>query len=720
MDRSGRKWLAWAAVPAAMVVVPALAAAAWLWPLAPPSFQSVRTGYVPSEAYLLDRHGVLLATRRLEFGVRRFAWTPLADVSPALADAIVQGEDRRFAQHHGVDWRAAAGAARDTLLHGRRRGASTLTMQLASLLQAPQALAAQGGPKDWSAKRAQVRFALGLERRWSKAQILEAYLNLVQFRGELQGIGAASQLLARHAPAGLDAAEGKVLAALLPSPNAAPERVTRRACARDREADCTLLRATAQRLLAAPAAGADANAPGSSDTAMLAPHVARLLLQRPGERLRSTLDAGIQRVAQESLARQLALIADHEVRDGAALVVDNDSGEVLAYVGSAGPASRAPQVDGVRAPRQAGSTLKPFLYEQAIEQRLLTAASILDDVPVNIDTASGIYLPQDYDHDYKGAVSVRTALGSSLNVPAVRALMLVGVEPFRQRLQALGYAGITEEGSWYGYSLALGSAEVTLWEQAQAYRALARGGQPGALRLRLDEHAAPAGRLLGQAASFVVGDMLSDRAARIATFGLGGSLSTAYWSAVKTGTSKDMRDNWCVGYTQRYTVAVWVGNFEGGPMHNVSGVTGAAPAWREIMDALQAPSAEPGPKAPLGAEAHAIRYAAGIEAPRHEWFLAGTVPRGEITPVAREARRARIHSPANGMVLAIDPDIPERLQRVPLTVQGGEGGQSLQLDGADLGPAANTLLWAPSRGAHRLNLVAADGQVLDRILFTVR
>src|SRR6185503_15858039 len=172
----------------------------------------------------------------------------------------------------------------------------------------------------------------------------------------------------------------------------------------------------------------------------------------------------------------------------------------LAYVASAGPVSRARNVDGVRARRQAGSTLKPFLYELALERGYLTAASLLNDAPITLDTASGIYLPQDYDRDFKGLVSVRTALGSSLNVPAVRALMLVGVEPFRDRLYSLGYAGITQPGEFYGYSLALGSAEVSLWEQVQAYRTLARSGQWAPIRTQTRADAADVSLLAPDAA----------------------------------------------------------------------------------------------------------------------------------------------------------------------------------------------------------------------------
>ncbi len=699
---------------AVLVLLLAIATAVMLRPLQPASFDAVRAGYTPSDGILLDRHGEILDTQRVEFGVRRLAWTPLAGISPALLTAVVEGEDRRFWRHAGVDALGMAGALRDALIDHRVRGASTITMQLASLLESPRS--PHKAARSLMQKLHQVRLAMGLESHWSKQQILEAYLNLLQFRGELQGIRAASLVLAHKAPSGLSTAESMVFAALLPGPAASPERVALRGCARldagAADATCAEVREAATRLL---------NKGGEVGVAdRLAPHLAASLLRQPGQRIRTTIDSSVQRLVRSALNRQLDSLGSQNVRDGAAIVVDNASGDVLAYVGSAGPDSRAAAVDGVRAPRQAGSTLKPFLYELALERRYMTAASLLDDLPVNIDTVSGVYIPQDYDHDYKGPVSVRTALGGSLNVPAVRTLMLVGVETLRDRLHALGYAGITEDGAYYGYSLALGSAEVTLWEQAQAYRTLALGGRFSSLRILADDPVPQQRSMLPADASFIVGDVLSDRAARAVTFGLGNSLATSYWSAVKTGTSKDMRDNWCVGYSSRYTVAVWVGNFEGDSMHDVSGVTGAAPAWREIMDGLHDDAGSVPPSVPSGVTAVQVRYSSSVEPPRREWFLNGTAPRGTIDSVAHDARIARIANPVNAMVVAMDPDIPADRQRIPITVQGGAPDHVLRLDGSALGPASATILWAPTPGAHRLALEDQTGRVVDRILFTVR
>jgi len=240
------------------------------------------------------------------------------------------------------------------------------------------------------------------------------------------------------------------------------------------------------------------------------------------------------------------------------------------------------------------------------------------------------------------------------------------------------------------------------------------------LRIRADDVAPGGRRLMPDEASFVVGDVLGDRAARTLTFGLNNQLNTNFWSAVKTGTSKDMRDNWCIGYTLRYTVAVWVGNFEGDSMHEVSGVTGAAPAWREIIDALYVNDGSSAPPAPAGVRSAWARYAPAVEPPRREWFLAGTEPMGAIEAVARRDRLPHIASPANGMIIAIDPDIPPDRQRVAITVQGGAADLVVRLNDVVLGAAANPLSWQPSMGPQRLVLEDRQRRTLDRVLFTVR
>ena len=585
-------------------------------------------------------------------------------------------------------------------------------MQLASLLDQPGV--ALHLRRDLGAKWAQMRAAQALERDWSKAQIVEAYANEVGFRGELRGIAAAAAALFGKRPAGLTAAESLVLVTMISTPNLPPPTLAARACklahAHALAHDCAAVTALTLRTLAANAAPITLPA--------YAPHLARRLLHHPGEQLRTTLDLRLQERVNDTLATQLARLGGRNVRDAAAVVLDNASGAVLAYVGSAGRQSQAPAVDGVMAPRQAGSTLKPFLYGLAFEQRYLTPASLLEDSPINLETATGLYIPQNYDRDFKGVVSARTALASSLNVPAVRTLVLVGVARLREHLFDLGYHGIDHDGEYYGYSLALGSAEVTLLEQANAYRALANGGRFSAVHFTAATAPSAATQLISPAAAFLVADVLADAAARAITFGLDSPLSTAFWSAVKTGTSKDMRDNWCIGFSTRYTVAVWVGNFEGDAMADVSGITGAAPAWAAIMQALQGEQAPAAPPAPDGVVARDIEFVPALEAPRREWFIDGTAM-SRIELLGASGQAPRILSPANGVMIALDPDIPQGHQSIMFESRGAARNAKLYLDDVVIGPASKRVAWFPQPGYHRLELRDA-ARVQDSVRFTVR
>ncbi|HZW75457.1 MAG TPA: transglycosylase domain-containing protein, partial [Caldimonas sp.] len=397
-------------------------------------------------------------------------WVALDDISPALAATLVAAEDKRFYEHHGVDWPGLAGAAWDSLrrsFDGRRpRGGSTITMQLAGLLD--PALAPNANARTLGQKWDQLEAALAIEKQWTKAQILEAYLNLASYRGEIVGLDAAAHALFGKTASGIDAREAAILVALLRGPNASPAALAQRACAVAAHSAPAMSCEEVRAMTTIALAGAYRLRPRWND----APHLATKLLSKPGERLRSTLDADLQRFAVATLREHLAELASRGVGDGALLVLDNASGETLAYVGSSGELSSATQVDGVTAKRQAGSTLKPFLYALAIDQRLLTAASLVDDSPFAIATARGMYVPQNYDRDFKGLVSARTALGSSLNVPAVRTLEVVGLERFHDTLRRLGFDTLTEADEYYGASLALGGADVTLLALANAYRAL--------------------------------------------------------------------------------------------------------------------------------------------------------------------------------------------------------------------------------------------------------
>ena len=703
--RDRRHWL-WVGLGALLVAILTLNFLTMPPPM--PGYATVRAAWQPSEAWLYDRNGVLIDSSRVDFTRRRLGWTPLDKVAPPVAAALVAAEDHRFYAHGGVDWLATMAALRNRLQGKPSRGASTLSMQVAGFL-APDL--ARPGARGWLDKVRQMRAGLAIDGAWSKPQILEAYLNLAGFRGEAQGIGAAALGLFGKTPDALSGDDALLLVALLPDPQASAATVARRACAMARGKDCARFESAAYSMFG-PARSLQLD-PG------LAPHLAQRLLTKPGLRITTTLDINVQRLVIGALKRQLEGLGGSRARDGAVVVLDNASGDVLAYVGGIGGNSTAPAVDGASAYRQAGSTLKPFLYAQAIEKGYLTAASILDDSPVQLDTASGLYVPQNYDKGFKGAVSVRSALAGSLNVPAVRTLLLVGVDAFRDRLFDTGYQGLVEDGDYYGYSLALGSAEVTLLEQADAYRSLANGGRWAPWRLTATDPRPAARAVTTPQAAWIVANMMADPNARAVTFGLDSSLRLPFWAAVKTGTSKAMRDNWCVGFSDRYTVAVWVGNVEGDAMRAVSGTSGAAPVWRDVMLALHADQPGRAPAMPAGVEARTIAYTGNIEQPRREYFLKGT-GMTLIASAPPESRRPRITNPVSGSVYAIDPDIPIDRQRLAVAVTGDAMTHRLVLDQRDLGDASTAPMILPGPGRHRLALLDLSGKVVDQVVFTMR
>jgi penicillin-binding protein 1C len=682
-----------------------------------PAFQEIRAAHRSSDVTFLDRTGEVLHEQRTDLRARRLAWTRLSEISPALIAAVIASEDRRFYRHTGVDFRGLAGALLQRLTGGPPRGGSTISMQVATFV-APD-LRRRGGPRSLLEKWRQMRVAWSLESRWSKTEILETYLNRVTFRGELQGIAAATHVLASKEPHGITEPDALVLGALIRSPGASRETLARRAWSL-REA---VGGHSSREEIAAAAAGMTTMPPGNGPRTVQAPHFARRLLTTspaapPGAAVRTTLDGPLQRLATETLVRQLLAVREGHVRDGAVLAVDNASGDVLAYVGGSGILSSALHVDGVQARRQAGSTLKPFLYGMALERRLLTSASLLEDTPLDVPLPGGIYRPRNYDDRFRGLVSVRTALAGSVNVPAVRTLALVGSDAFVAQLQRLGLDGVTESGEFYGPSLALGSVDVSLWELVNAYRSLANGGRWSPLRMAPDPMPPSPRRVYNEQTAFLLSSILADRESRSITFGLESPLATRFWTAVKTGTSKDMRDNWCIGYSNRYTVGVWVGNFSGEPMWDVSGITGAAPVWLELMAYLHRHVPGTPPTPPGGVVPQTIGFPHGVESDRTEWFLAGTEPI-ESTP-APVTIGARILAPASGTLIALDPGIPAPRQRVVFEAQVRDPSVRWVLDGLDLGPARGLHPWQPTRGAHTLSLADAEGRSLDTVGFEVR
>lgn len=718
-----------AGISAAALLIIVLAATAARFVAVLPDFEAVRARWRPCDAQLLDRHGEPIHEMRVDAHGRRLAWTPLDAISPALKDAVLASEDRRFFHHHGVDVTAIAASLAGRLAGRRARGASTITMQVAAMI-APQIARTRTRRRTAREKLYQIAAALALERRWSKAQILEAYLNLVTYRGEIEGVSAAARVIFGKMPTGIDAAEGIVLASLIKAPNAPAPVLERRAEALRSSmtrffafAPGTKPGGPVQPVRASPAevsAAVDrviAARPRDFTRATLAPRVAEQLLREGKLTAGSTLDRALQAFTLDALRRHVLEVHDRNVDDGAAIVVENATGEVWAYVGGTGVLSSAPYVDGVRAMRQPGSALKPFLYALALERRLLTPASLLADTPLELPEQRGLYRPLDYDREFRGLVSMRVALASSLNLPAVRTIDLVGVEAFTNHLRASGFEGLVEQGDYYGAALALGSADVRLWDLVNAYRTLANRGRYSAMRIASEDPPGSARRIYSPATAFIISDILADRASRATTFGLENALATRYWSAVKTGTSKDMRDNWCVGYTRRFTVGVWVGNFSGAAMHDVTGITGAAPVWLEVMNYLDERFGSETVARPPEVISRRVDFPGDTEPARTEWFIAGTEPNGKSAALSQ---LPHILSPAPRTVVAIDPDIPIDRQRVAFVASAGAAGDHWMLDNRVLCTAAAVTMWTPKPGVHTLVLADASGRAVDANSFLVR
>ena len=681
-----------------------------------PSFNEVRKSYKKSDTMILDRNGRPLYELRTNRQIRRLGWTALRDISPALLLAVVFAEDKRFFEHSGVDYLSIGAALIGGIDRDSLRGASTITMQLASLLN--EELRPSRGRRTILQKWEQIKEANKLEKQWNKREILEAYLNMISFRGELQGINAASRGLYGKAPHGLNQPEALILASLIRSPNASSGDIYKRAMLLKKILNWQIKKSEIKAAIQ-PVLG-----PASPDPASdIAPHAARFILKRisalKGKRVKCTIDAGLQRFALERLTNQLGTLGSQNVTNGAVLAIDNKTGEVLAYVSSTSDPERDRYVDGVQAKRQAGSTLKPFLYALAFEKKILTPASILEDAPIDMPVSSGIYHPNNYEGDFKGLVTARSALASSLNIPAVRTLSLVGEELFLSRLRSLEISGITESGAYYGPSMALGSIDVSLWELTNAYRCLANGGilsKPGFIFKSKNSRYTK--RVFSLESAFIVSDILSDREARSLTFGLENPLATQIPDAVKTGTSKDMRDNWCVGYSHKYTVGVWVGNFSGEAMWDVSGISGAAPVWIEIMNRLHSGESKYiKQNSPAVTRKH-ISFSEEIEEPREEWFIKGTEP--DKTSLKTGQLNQRIIYPPSGAILAIDPDIPQDLQKVFFISKPENSRTHWLLNDSPVDKIGGSASWSPVPGMHTLSLCDEEGHMIDTVKFEVR
>jgi penicillin-binding protein 1C len=540
-----------------------------------------------STVLVLDRDGVLVrevlvGTSAVDNPVR------LEELSPWVVPALLAAEDSRFFEHPGVDPVAVTRAIAQLAAQGRIvSGASTLTQQLARNLETR--------PRTARGKLREMALALRIEASLSKAQILEQYLSRIEFGPRLIGIEAASRHYFGKSARALDLSEVAALVSLprgpsLYDPRRRPQLLERRRL-RVLSRMESLGLVTPEQLSRAELTPMRFNTePAPQGAEHLSFAVAQHFTGGAGERVRSlrtTLSSSLQREAEQLAKASLPALAAHGGSGISLVVLDNEAGDVLAYVGSPGyfDRERLGANDGVVALRQPGSALKPFVYAAAIAELGYGAATLLPDLPRDYVVPGGSFAPRNYDQRFRGPVLLRQALGSSLNMPALAVSSRLGPAKLLQVLHDFGFGSLDRSAEHYGVGLALGDGEVTLLEATTAYAALARGGELLPARLLLDAAGSATKRVVPRDVAALVTDMLSDDSARAAGFGRDSVLNLPFAVAAKTGTSKGFRDNWALGYTREVTVGVWVGNFDGSPLSDASGITVAGPVFHDLMQA---------------------------------------------------------------------------------------------------------------------------------------
>lgn len=693
---------------AGLASLPALALIAWLsLPLV--SLPDALFTPAPTSVELLDRNGESLRVIPSEAGYGRPVTE--ADIPANLLAATISAEDKRYFRHHGVDPYASLRAGYSLVRHQRVvSGGSTISQQLIKICE-PR-------PRTFRTKFIEAIQALRLEQIWDKQRILSEYLNRLDYGNRQIGCANAAKFYFGKPVWNLTASEAALLAGLPQGPSRLnpfrhlPRAQTRQHWILERmhlngHLDLAQLHYATNQPIQLVRSHRDFNAPHFCELAL-----ARIdPLAQPKQR-RTTLDLELNREAQQILHRHVSALRMQNVLNGAAVVIHNPSGDVMALVGSQDYFSNdGGQINGAWTPRSPGSALKPFLYQMAFEQGF-TPATILADVPTEFPTSSGIYRPVNYDRRHRGPVRARLALANSLNIPAVSLLQRIGgADVFKTRLNALQLSTINLPADHYGLGLAIGNPEVRLLELANAYACLARLGEYRPFRLyRPIDDTVDTTQLLDPVASYLVADILSDNDARAQAFGLHSPLNLGFKVACKTGTSSDFRDNWCIGYTPDFTVAVWVGNFNGSGMQNVSGISGAGPVMRDLMHHLRRRFGTSWYQRPPGIVEETIHpYTGKLIAPNtrlalsaeeifdrrhepnflaqadfdvngrtrlpgifHEWINSSENHlSGVVTATPLHPSNWQILTPVTGTVFYLDADLPDNSRYIPLRTTGG-------------------------------------------------
>jgi penicillin-binding protein 1C len=717
--RAMKRWcmrLAKAAVAAFVLLILATA-----FSLKPSALHLQLSGNGSERFQVLDRNGeplgITYAGRFNTLDVR-----PLHAMPETLWRAFITAEDRQFFTHHGVDWQARVGAIWQNIHAGRKvRGASTITEQVVRILS-PR-------PRSFWSRWVEGLEAIWLEQRHSKGEILAFYLNQVPYAANRRGVAQAARYYFDRDVNTLTTKEMLALAVLPRAPSALdlyrhPERIEpaisrlAQAMQSRNELSAEIAAATLQQKLSVTPPSPPRSA------AHFIQYIRETVPYQLSSRgvLVTTLDANLQQQVQQLLDERLRNLLRKQVHNAAAIVADHRTGEILAYASAsvADGAAAAPtsEIDAVRSARQPGSALKPFLYVTALELGW-SPATILTDVPMEESIGSGLHDFRNYSRSFYGPISLREALGNSLNIPAIETIDFVTPKRYLEKLHALGFDTLTEDAEYYRDGLALGTGEVRLLDLTQAYAALANRGQWRTFTPLSQRHENAAFTpIFTEEAASLIGHILSDPHARRREFGASSVLNLPVQTAVKTGTSTDYRDAWIVGYNARYVVGVWMGNLDRSPMDGVTGSTGPALVMRDIMRGLnqrqvsRALYLSPKLVAKQICTTMGKTLSDGDCFPRTEYFIAGSESApSEVTPAKAAPTALTIIRPTEGLHLAYDPRRPAALQAFEFSVRKSAPLNDLewQVDGHTLATTREEkLLWPLERGSHTLTVIERD------------
>lgn len=624
-------------VVAALVFIP-LFLLSWFSQLPNPQVLAVREQPVTTKIF--DRNGKLLYQIYAE---QNRTPVDLSHIPPYLTEATIAIEDKNFYKHRGFDVEAIIRAGRETFLHQNIQGGSTITQQLIkSTLLSPE--------RSYERKIKEVILAFWAEQLYTKDQILEMYFNEVSYGGTAWGVEAASQVYFGKDVKDLTLAQAALLAGLPAAPTDYSPFGAHPELAKQRQEE-VLDRMVAEGYITQAQATDAKNEKlvfASPSIPIYAPHFVMYvkdelikeygikMVEQGGLQVYTTLDLSLQQEAEKTVREEVDKLKPLQVGNGAMVITDPKTGEILAMVGSRDyfDIEHQGNVNVTTALRQPGSSIKPVTYATALEKGL-TAATAIDDSPVAFPDGDNVYAPVNYDGRFHGRVTLRDALGNSLNIPAVKTLNQIGVRTMIAKAQQMGITTWDDENR-FGLSLTLGGGEVRMIDMATVYSAFANDGKRNTTTpfIKIDnakgetlfEHKPENTQVLNPGVAFIMSDILADANARLLEFGPNSVLSIAnHRVSVKTGTTDNKRDNWTIGYTKDYVVTTWVGNNDNSPMNPAltSGITGAAPIWNRMMTYLLKDKKDDPVVVPSGVIGVPICSRMGVKT---EYFLQGTQP----------------------------------------------------------------------------------------------